>query len=224
MASLIFCLHHSEYSFNPCTTITERRVLCERMGGLSAQKVKYCWKVNGHKITETLVTRKVQGDGSCLFHALAYLTSGDEEDHLMVRAVITESIAKAGSGSVIQQFIGREPVWKHILRTNMPRPSVWGTEVEIFTAAQILQMDIYTYTFGQGTSPDQDKLSWGRFPYVSPAMAEKQKPAQKAAVEEWKKPVDQRKPYKFTKDLPTPRTLYLDNSTRCHYAPVVGFR
>ena len=49
----------TEYSFNPCTTITERRVLCERMGGLSAQKVKYCWKVIGHKITETLVTRKV---------------------------------------------------------------------------------------------------------------------------------------------------------------------
>ncbi|KAL8621423.1 hypothetical protein ACOMHN_048223 [Nucella lapillus] len=80
----------------------------------------------------------------------------------MVRAVITEAIAKAGPGSVIQQFIGREPVWKYILRTNMPRSSVWGTEVEnlIFTAAQILQMDIYTYTFGQGTSPDQDKLSW----------------------------------------------------------------
>ena len=67
-------------------------------------------------------------------------------------------------------------------------------------------MDIYTYTFGQGTSPDQDKLSWGRFPYVSPAMVEKQKAAQKAA-EESKKPVDQRKPYKFTNDQPTPRAL-----------------
>ena len=106
----------------------------------------------------------------------------------------------------------------------MPRSSVWGTEVEIFTAAQILQMDIYTYTFGQGTSPDQDKLSWGRFPYVSHAMKEKQKAAQKAAAEKSKKPVDQRKPYKFTKDQPTPRALYLDNSTRCHYAPVIGFR
>ena len=77
----------------------------------------------------------------------------------------------------------------------MPRSSVWGTEVEIFTAAQILQMDIYTYTFGQGTSSDQDKLSWGGFPYVSPAMVEKQKAAQKAAAEESKEPVDQRKPY-----------------------------
>ena len=92
------------------------------------------------------------------------------------------------------------------------------------TEGQILQMDIYTYTIGQGTSPVQDKLSWGRFPYVSPAMVEKQKAAQKAAAEESKKPVDQRKPYKFTKDQPTPRALYLDNSTRYHYAPVVGFR
>lgn len=214
----------TEYSFNPCTTIAERRVLCERMGGLSAQKVKYCWKVNGHKITENVVTRKVQGDGNCLFRVLAYLISGDEENHLMVRAVITEAIAKAGPGSVIQQFIGREPVGKYILRIKMPRSSVWGTEVEIFTAAQILQMDIYTYTFGQGTSPDQDKLSWGRFPYVYPAMVEEQKAAQKAAAEESKKPVDQHKPYKFTKDQPTPRALYLDNSTRYHYAPVVGFR
>ena len=115
-----------------------------------------------------------------------YYLHDDEEDHLMVRAVITEAIAKAGSGSVLQQSIGREPVWKYILRTNMPRSSVWGTEVEIFTAAQILRMDIYTYTFGQGTSPDQDKLSWGRFPYVSPAMV-KQKAAQKAAAEESKK-------------------------------------
>ena len=224
MSIVIVCTESTEYSFNPCTTITERRVLCERMGGLSAQKVKYCWKVNGHKITRTLVTRKVQGDGNCLFRALAYLISGDEENHLMVRAVITEAIAKAGPGSVIQQFIGREPVWKYVLGTNMPRPSVWGTEVEIFTAAHILQMDIYTYTFGQSTSPDQDKLSWGRFPYVSPAMVEKQKAAQKAAAEEWKKPVDQRKPYKFTKDQSTPRALYLDSSTRCHYAPVLGFR
>ena len=97
--------------------------------------------MNGHKITETLVTRKVQGDGNCLFRALAYLISGDEEDHLMVRAVITEAIAKAGPGSVIQQFIGREPVWKYTLCINMPRSSVWGTEVEIFTAAQILQIE-----------------------------------------------------------------------------------
>ena len=59
-------------------------------------------------------------------------------------------------------------------------------------------MDIYTYTFGQGTSPDQDKLSWGRFPYVSPAMVEKQKAAQKAAAEEWKKPVDQRNRVQIT--------------------------
>ena len=118
MASLIFCWHHSVSKFT----------------------------VNGHKITETLVTRKVQGDGNCLFRALAYLISGDEEDHLMVRAVITEAIAKAGPGSVIQQFIGREPVWKYILRTNMPPSSVWGTKVEIFTAAQILQMDIFTPT------------------------------------------------------------------------------
>ena len=156
MASLIFCWYHSVSKFT----------------------------VNGHKITETLVNRKVQGDGNCLFRALAYLISGDEEDHLMVRAVITEAIAKAGPGSVIQQFIGREPVWKYILRTNMPRSSVWGTEVEIFMAAQILQMNIYTYTFGQGTSPDQDKLSRGRFPSVFPAMMEKQKDAQKAVAEE----------------------------------------
>ena len=94
MNIVIVCTESTEYSFNPCTTITERRVLCERMGGLSAQKVKY-------KITETLVTRKVQGDGNCLFRALACLISGDEEDHLMVRAAITEAIAKAGPGSVI---------------------------------------------------------------------------------------------------------------------------
>ena len=121
MSIVIGCTESTEYSFNPCTTITERRVLCERMGGLSALKVKYCWMLNGHKITETLVTRKVQGDGNCLFRALAYLICGNQEDHLMVRAVITEAIAITGPGSVIQNFIGQEsPVGVH-LRTNMPR-------------------------------------------------------------------------------------------------------
>ena len=133
--------------------------------------------VNSHKITETLDTRKVQGDGNCLFRALAFLISGNQEDYLMVRVVITEAIANAGPDSVIQNFsertagvrLGVHPTvisvghrgwnlhyWEYILRTKchghqcgaqrlkssllgvhpahqMPRSSVWGTEVEIFT-------------------------------------------------------------------------------------------
>ena len=50
--------------------------------------------------------------------------------------------------------------------------------------------NIYTYTFGQGTSPDQDKLSLGRFSYLSPAMVEEQTAAKEAAAEESKKQVE----------------------------------
>ena len=134
----------------------------------------------------------------------------------MVRASIVEAIADADKKSVIQQFIGQEPVNKYLIRTNMSQPSTWGTEVELFVAAQILQIDIFVYTFGQGISPDKEHLSWGRFPHVSSAMVEEQKATHDAAAEG--------QAVMPTKEQLSPCALYIDNSTRYHYTPVVGFK
>ena len=107
--------------------------------------------VKGYKITETVVTHNVQRYGTASSRALAYLIPVDEEGHLMVRGTISEAIAKAGPDSMIQQF-SNSLDWNPPIITSyaskMPQSSAWATEVELFTAAQILQMEIYTYTFG----------------------------------------------------------------------------
>ena len=196
-------------NFNPFTTIAERRVLCERVG-LSAQKCRYGWKLHQNQVSETVLVKKVLGDGNCLFRALSYLLCGSEDGHVMLRQTICNTIMRAGPDSVIGRYVG-ENTMVYMQRTKMTEDAQWGTDIEIFTAAQLLKCDIYTYCLRRGLTREQDKLAWVRYAYTDQnALAQQCNAGLIGGV--------------TFSDKPSPQALYLDNTTGVHYDAIIGFK
>ena len=198
-----------DVKFNPYTTLAERRVLCERMG-LSAQKCRYSWKLNNHKITETVLMKKMQEDGNCMFRCISYLLCGSEEGHSLVRERICNVIRAASPNSIVGRYLN-ETSDIYLARTHMTEEKIaWGTDVEIFVAAQILKCDIWTYALKHAQEPAEDTLAWFRFPYNdAQTLAEEVVARREGGV-------------KFSY-RPTQQALYMDNSRGNHYDAVIGF-
>ncbi|KAJ8048375.1 hypothetical protein HOLleu_00659 [Holothuria leucospilota] len=72
------------------------------------------------------VVKNIKGDGNCFFRCLSYLITNTEESHL----------ARKSRSQSVQQYIQV---------SRMDFPDIWSTEVEIMTAASVLQTDIYTF-------------------------------------------------------------------------------
>ena len=88
---------------------------------------------------------KVIGDGNCLFRALSRNITGVEDHHLLLRKAISDfeennPVLFTGLSSAIIQV----PLQEHLKR--IKKPYVWGTTLEIFAAASLLQMDVYVAT------------------------------------------------------------------------------
>ncbi|KAJ8025627.1 ATP-dependent DNA helicase PIF1 [Holothuria leucospilota] len=85
------------------------------------------------------VVKNIKGDGNCFFRCLSYLITNTEENHLALRHLIVQYIDQRHLRShslTVQQYIQL---------SKMDFPDVWSTEVEIMTAASLLQTDIYTF-------------------------------------------------------------------------------
>ncbi|XP_062608883.1 uncharacterized protein LOC134270664 [Saccostrea cucullata] len=85
--------------------------------------------------------RQVQGDGNCLFRALAYAISGDEENQRNFRSLIVSHLPESESW-VLQN----ETADKYLERTKMSEDKKWGTEVELYTAASLFRTRIFVYS------------------------------------------------------------------------------
>ena len=82
----------------------------------------------------------VKGDGNCFFRAIAFLITGNEEDHTDVRYSITQYI----SSGVLDTFLGMTGDI-YLDSTNMKYDGIWGTDIEIHAAAQLFQHDVFVY-------------------------------------------------------------------------------
>lgn len=86
---------------------------------------------------------KIQGDGNCLFRALSHVITGRQIYHTIVRQQILdhrrhiENLLLPHMNSSLDTYLAR---------TGMARNQVWGTDIEILSAASLLSTDIYVYT------------------------------------------------------------------------------
>ena len=89
----------------------------------------------------------ILGDGNCLFRALSYAVSGRQVYHTQMRAQIINHMYH------IEHFLlphTNRSLNSYLANSHMTRNGVWGTDIEIFSAASLLSTDIFVYTqFGE---------------------------------------------------------------------------
>ncbi|KAL8615618.1 hypothetical protein ACOMHN_026608 [Nucella lapillus] len=90
----------------------------------------------------------IVGDGNCLYRALSFEVCGTQEYHENIRALIVDMMCrheKAFSAYV------RHDLGEYICHHALPAHS-WGSDVEIFAAATLLQTTVVVYTAISPTS------------------------------------------------------------------------
>ena len=82
----------------------------------------------------------IRGDGNCFFRALSKVIYGSESSHQELRQAVVDLIEKYPRE--FEQFLDNgTSVHDHIV--SMRQAGTWGTQVEIYAAATLLQRDIY---------------------------------------------------------------------------------
>ena len=94
--------------------------------------------------TEPCRTQKIAPDGNCYFRSIAYIISGNVENHGFFREKISNHIKTSNS-----KFNWLMPDYQngedYITRTQMNRPTVWATLVEIMATCDLFDLNIMTY-------------------------------------------------------------------------------
>ena len=134
-----------------------RKAICDRIA-LIIRKTEM-----GHsQVGESLDTREprvtcVKGDGNCLFRALCVGVTGWETGHMKIRQLVCDHINDVGPYNSKDASDGP----RYLSDSHMRKDAVYGTDVEIFSAAQVLSTDIYVYhRYGD------NGLKWLYFPCV----------------------------------------------------------
>ena len=83
-------------------------------------------------------TKQITGDGNFLFHALAFAITGYQMGHKKVWQDICRYIKKHST------YTG-ESAPLYLQQTRMKEDNIYGTDVELYTAAQLLGRDLYIY-------------------------------------------------------------------------------
>ena len=92
-----------------------------------------------------LHVQQICGDGNCFFRALSYCLTGNELQHLLLRSLTIEHMKKI-SDIVEVNFLNSRTLENYLSSSQMPSNSTWATEVEIYTAAHMLNTNIYIYS------------------------------------------------------------------------------
>lgn len=93
-------------------------------------------------INQSLKTCRITPDGNCLFRSFSQILTGTQENHDLLRAT-TVSFMMANA-SLFENVCSS--VEEHISTSKMAQLGNWGTEVEIFAMATILNCRIYVYS------------------------------------------------------------------------------
>lgn len=92
----------------------------------------------------------IQGDGNCLFRALAHIIYGNELFHLKMRQILVEFTKN--NEDILKYFVLSGTFSDHL--EQMKNDRVWGTQVELYAAATLFMLPIYVYT------PKRDTYNW----------------------------------------------------------------
>ena len=136
---------------------SNRKAVCNRVS-LILRKMN----IPHSQVSEKLLTRepcvtKVKGDGNCLFQALCLAITRWETRHLKIRQLVCNHIHEVGPYNSKDATSGPG----YLRKSKMHNDAVFGTDVEIFSAAQVLLTDIYVYhKYGS------NGLQWLHFPCI----------------------------------------------------------
>ena len=86
--------------------------------------------------------QKIIADGNCLFRCLSHIVTGTQRHHVAVRLAIIEHLQR------IPGFLGTygyKSVNDYLNRTNMDKINTWGTDIEMFAFAHLLNTPIYSF-------------------------------------------------------------------------------
>ena len=113
-----------------------------------------CLLEQGRKVYVT------KGDGNCMFRAISYLMTDDEENYSRVRLLLQrfENLNKELFRGVFTS-VNKPTIEEHV--THMGMPNTWGTHVELFATATYYQLQVYTYVV------DDANLRWEVFKPLS---------------------------------------------------------
>ena len=138
----------------------------------------------------------IKGDGNCLFHALSRVLCGNQDNHSFIRRTLVAF--STHNKAMLQKFCHPVPIEQHLNGMKLDR--IWGTDLELHTAASLWQVPIYVCTQNQ----NDPKYFWIVF-----------------------KPMDNSKLIctEECQQLPRPPGVLhfeLFHAWRCHYDVVVG--
>ncbi|CAC5426693.1 unnamed protein product [Mytilus coruscus] len=133
------------FSFNPIDYYTKKS-LCNLLD-ITSKYVSSKTQMPTHNIGTPLKSKQITADGNCLFRAISYAVSHRQEHFKQIRKEIVDYILC--HSDQFNSFLDSETVKEYVKRTNMTEDNVWGTELEIIAAADLLKTDIFTYLEGK---------------------------------------------------------------------------
>ena len=91
----------------------------------------------------------IRGDGNCLFRVLSFVLTGSQEQHPHVRLLICSHMHSIPH--LLQAHISPcTSTYDYINQTGMHNNGTWGTDIEIFTFANLCQTNVYVYDTENG--------------------------------------------------------------------------
>ena len=85
----------------------------------------------------------INGDGNCLFRSFSYAITGRQNYQRLIRKKIVDYMKTIEHASLPHI---RTSVQEYLTQSKMDCGGVWGTDIEILTAASLFCIDIYMYT------------------------------------------------------------------------------
>ena len=82
----------------------------------------------------------IRGDGNCLFRCFSYILTGSEEQHMAVRTAIVNLMIDIADFLLGHHITPQYSNFQdYIQDKGMDQPHIWGTVIEMFTLAHLLQ-------------------------------------------------------------------------------------
>lgn len=145
------------YDFIPLT-VKSKKKLCSALKICSKNVSKRTSAVISHK-GHPKTTKQIASDGNCVFRAISYAVSNRQEYYQKVRHAVINHMRK--NQEAFQSFLRAEynSIEEYIKITNIEKDTVWGTELEILAAADLLKTDIFTFFNGSWVKYTSSQIS-----------------------------------------------------------------
>ena len=121
--------------------------------GLQSKKNLRFYKAGS--LDEPRKTYKTIGDGNCFFRCVIYILTGAEDDHLIIRDIVTKHMLEIGTK--LKEYLDCSP-HEYLKQTDMNKDRTWATDAEIMATANLLGCDIFIY------SMNGDHMAWMNHP------------------------------------------------------------